>query len=139
MRIAYLLLPLLILSSCSSSSDVESDASATEEQAANSTDKCLDNPELSRAWGDCNVKRTLFGEANALAACRKLAPKAKKGSLNFEVQVQKDGKVKNAVARPKSQYPKLEGCIVRVLKRLQFAAPPSGKEPVITVPYQLEP
>lgn len=140
MRFCYLfVLPLLALSACSSTPERAEDAAPTEQQAADNTDKCLDNPELAKSWGDCNVKHVLFDEAGSLASCRKLAPKAKAGALNFELQVKKDGSVKYARAKPSSKYPKLEGCIVRVMKRLKFAAPPEGKEPVITVPYQLAP
>jgi len=135
----FSLFSVLALSACSSSTERASEAPLSEQEASVNTDACLDNPELSRSWGDCNVKHTLFLEADGLAACRKLAPKAKAGSLNFELQVKSDGKVRNAKARPKSKFPKLEACIVKVMKRLQFAAPPSGKEPVITVPFQLEP
>jgi hypothetical protein len=139
MRFPFFMLPLLALLSCSSSPERVADSPAPEKMAAISTDKCLDNPELSRTWNDCNVKHILFSEAASLAACRKLAPRAKAGALNFELQVKKDGHVKYARANPRSKYPKLEGCIVRILKRLQFATPPLGKEPVIMVPYQLEP
>jgi hypothetical protein len=133
------LVMVLALTACSSSTERAPEAPLTEEQAAEQTDQCLDNPELARSWGDCNVKHTLFLEADALAACRKNAPKAKSGVLQFELQVKADGKVRSAKAKSKSKFPKLEKCLVGVMKKLQFAAPPSGKEPVITVPYQLAP
>jgi outer membrane biosynthesis protein TonB len=138
MRFFYLL-PFLALAACSSAPERATEAPQTEQQAADNTDKCLDNPELARTWGDCNVKHVLFDESGSLSSCRKLAPKAKSGALTFELQVKKDGSVKYARAKPSSKYPKLEGCIVRVMKRLKFAAPPEGKEPMITVPYQLAP
>ncbi len=135
-----LFLSLFALAACSSSTPERAEnASDTEQVAAENTNNCLDNPELARTWGDCNVKHTLFDAAAPLAACRKLAPKAKAGNLNFELQVIKGGKVKYAKAKSKSNYPKLEACISKVLKGLKFAEPPTGKEPVITVPYQLEP
>lgn len=130
---------LVSFAACSSSPDTAPDAPTEEQQAAIDTDVCLDNPDLARQWGECNVKHTLFLAGGDLAKCRRLAPKAKSGALNFQVQVKRDGSVGFAKASPKSRFSKLEACISKVMKKLKFARPPAGTEPVITVPYQLAP
>jgi hypothetical protein len=83
------------------------------------------------------VKHSLYLEGDALARCRKSTPHAK-GALSFELRVLPDGSVKTATAR-EARYPKLAGCLSHVMRKLRFAAPPRGREAVITVPYQLEP
>lgn len=135
MRHLFLLALLATLTACSSSPETVSEEASAEERSAH-TDECLDNPELAKTWGDCNVKKTLFLESDALAKCRKANPKAK-GTVNFQLHVRKDGTVKSA--KPVGGGGKHTFCVVKVLKGLKFAPPPGGKEPVITIPYQLEP
>jgi hypothetical protein len=136
-KILALCLPVVLLAACSSSTpDHESSAPISEKEAAAQTDSCLDNPDLSRSWGDCNVKHTVYLESAALAKCRKNAPHAK-GSVVFELRVKGDGHVKNAKVVSGGGNGKLVACLQNVMKQLQFASPPKGKEATITVPYQL--
>ena len=140
MRALSLLLPLLFLAACSSSPatpDNAGPAASSDQQAADKTDQCLDNPELARAWGDCNVKNTVFQASGLLAKCRKANPNAT-GTVSFELRIQPDGKVKSAKALG-GKHGKLTACVSRVFRKLQFAQPPQGAEATITVPYQLEP
>ena len=138
-RILALCLPLVFLAACSSSTpDRAVDSPAAEKAAASNTDKCLDNPDLSRTWGECNVKQALYSQSAAFAKCRKADPEAK-GIVNFELKVKADGHVKNAKAVNGEKNGKLVACLARAMKKLQFAATPKGKDATITVPYQLEP
>lgn len=138
---ALLLVPFLIFAACSSSPSTtpeRAESAAPEEKtAASQTDQCLDNPELAKSWGDCNVKSTVYLASGKLAKCRKASPDAK-GTVSFEVRIRPDGTVKSAKALG-GKHGKHTACVARVLRKLRFAAPPKGKEAVITVPYQLEP
>ncbi len=135
MRHLFLALLLGSLAACSSS-ERSPDEPMTAEEAAAHTDECLDHPELSKTWGDCNVKHTLFEKSAALSRCRKASPKAK-GTVNFQLHVHSNGTVKSV--KPLGGSGKHTYCVVKVMKGLRFAPPPAGKEPVITIPYQLEP
>lgn len=134
-----LVLPLVFLAACSSSTpERATDAPAEEKAAARETDECLDNPERARTWGDCNVKHALYAESAALAECRRTNPSAR-GSVDFELKIHGDGTVRNAKAVGRAQKTKLVACLTRVMKTLQFAPTPKGKSSKITIPYQLEP
>lgn len=136
MRHLLTVFALVSLAACSSSTpDRATDAPKDQQEAAERTDHCLDNPELAKAWGDCNVKHTLFLESAALAKCRKSNLKAK-GTVNFQLHIAKDGHVKSV--KPLGGSGKHTSCVTKVMRGLQFAAPPAGKEPVITIPYALE-
>jgi hypothetical protein len=136
MRAIFFALPL-ILFACSSAPERASEAPAEEKHAAAQTDNCLDNPDLAKNWGECNVKHTVYMAADSFAKCRKAAPKAKGSVVYFDLAIKSDGTVKNAKA--KGGAGKLTKCLGGVMKKLQFAQPPAGKEVTITVPYQLEP
>ena len=128
---------VLLLAACSSTPERAEHSAPEEKKAASQTDQCLDNPDLARSWGDCNVKQTVFLASTDLAACRKASPAAK-GTLNLELRIKGDGFVKSAkaVSGPKG---KLSACVAKVMKKLRFAPPPNGKTAKINVPYQLEP
>lgn len=126
---------LVTFAACSSSSETVPEGASPEERSAH-TDECLDNPELSKTWGDCNVKHTLFQKSAELAKCRKANPKAR-GTVDFQLQLRPDGSVKTV--KPLGGAGQHTYCVVRVMKKLKFAPPPSGKAPTITIPYQLEP
>ncbi len=137
--ITPLFLPLLLFACAAPTPERATEAPAEEKHSAADTDRCLDNPELARTWGDCNVKHTVYLEADTFAKCRKTAPTAK-GTVNFQLRVKADGSVRSAKALgEKGNKGKLVACLSRAMKKLQFAAPPKGKEPTITVPYLLEP
>jgi hypothetical protein len=132
---ALCLLAVLALTACSSSEPKLDEGSSTEKQAAVQTDKCLDNPDLSKEWGECNVKNTVFLASAKLEKCRMDSPGAR-GTVDYEVKIMANGKVKS-VKPMGGKHGKHTICVSRVLRKLQFAAP--GKEATITVPYQLEP
>jgi len=134
MRALYLF-ALFAFSACSSSEPKLEEASSPEKQAASKTDKCLDNPELAKAWGECNVKNTVFEASEKLEKCRRANPGAT-GTVNYEVKILSGGKVKS-VKPMGGQHGKHTVCVSRVFRQLQFAAP--GKDATITIPYQLEP
>lgn len=137
MRI-LLAIAALALTACSSSTPQRAETARPEEKhAAAQTDKCLDNPELAKAWGDCNVKSTVFQASADLEKCRAKA-KNVKGSVDFELRIRANGSVKHARV-VNGRHGKLTNCVAKVFKKLQFAAPPQGKEATITVPFQLEP
>jgi hypothetical protein len=138
MRAFAVLLPLFLLAACSSSPPAPEHADSandSEQKAAARTDQCLDNPELAKSWGDCNVKNTVFSASAQLEKCRKAYPEAK-GTVSFELHVLPDGHVKSAKALG-GHHGKHTTCVSRVFRKLQFAPP--AKDAVITVPYQLEP
>ncbi len=136
-KIFLLVLPLVLLAACSGSTpERANDASSEEKAAASETDDCLDNPELARTWGDCNVKHTLYSESAAFAKCRRIAPAAK-GTVTFELRVKGDGRVRGAKALGGNKSPKLVACLTNVMKQLQFAPTPKGNDSTIQVPYQL--
>jgi hypothetical protein len=135
-----LILLSLLLAGCSSSAPAPTPeradgAPSEEKKAASSTDACLDNPELAKSWGECNVKNTVFGAGPELEKCRKASPKAK-GAVSFELHIAPNGSVKRAKALG-AHHGKHTSCVAKVLQKLQFAPP--GKDATITVPYQLEP
>lgn len=124
---------LAALAACSGSTPSGENATAEEQNAAD-TDRCLDNPELARTWGDCNVKHTLYLRSEELAKCRKLAP-GQKGVAHLILEVRANGSVKSAKASGDGNA-KLRGCLSRVMRKLRFAPPPNGKAS-IDIPYQL--
>ena len=117
------------------STDSDKSTSAPPQDESKKTDQCLDNPNLAKEWGECNVKYTVFRASDALGKCRKASPAAK-GTVSYEVKIKADGHVKS-VKRVTGPNNKHTTCVWRVFRHLQFAAP--GKEATITVPYQLEP
>ncbi|MGZ3658232.1 MAG: hypothetical protein ACXVB9_17980 [Bdellovibrionota bacterium] len=139
MRASLIFFFALTLSACSSSETTPERAAeapdAGTKKAAAQTDQCLDNPDLSRAWGECNVKNTVFQASSQLEKCRAASPGAK-GTVDFELHVKANGTVKSAKAKG-GKHGKHTACVARVLKKLKFASP--GKDATITVPYQLEP
>jgi hypothetical protein len=140
MRSFAFLLPFFFLVACSSSTPTpERAANGTpqEKQAAARTDQCLDNPELAKSWGDCNVKNTVYMASSQLEKCRKNSPGAH-ATVNFELHILPDGKVKSANLLG-AKHNKHTNCLARVFQKLQFAPPPNGYDATITVPYQLEP
>jgi TonB family protein len=140
MRRILACLPVLLLVACSSSEPTPERAETAppaEQQAAAKTDACLDNPDLARSWGECNVKQTVYLASDQLARCR--SPKQHpKGTVNLELKVKADGHVRSARV-VNGRHGKITACVARVMKSLRFAPPPKGKEATITVPYQLEP
>ena len=137
----FIFLPLFaLITACSSNQPAperSESAPPEEKHAASQTDQCLDNPELSRSWGECNVKHTVYLASDQLEKCRKANPSAK-GTVNFDLRIKADGKVKSA--KPEGgKHGKHTACVAKVLRKLQFASPPKGKEATISVPYQLEP
>ena len=132
---ALCLLAVFSLTACSSSEPKLDETSSTEKAASAQTDKCLDNPDLAKEWGECNVKNTVFQASAKLEKCRMASPGAK-GAVDYEVKVAKDGKVRS-VKPLGGKHGKHTICVSRVLRKLQFASP--GKDVTITVPYQLEP
>jgi hypothetical protein len=130
-------LAFILLASCSSSEPkLNSDSSASgQSQASKLTDSCLDNPELAKAWGECNVKSTVFQASEKLEKCR-LANLDASTTVNYEIKILGNGKVKS-VKPLGGRHGKHTNCVSRVFRKLQFAAP--GKESIITVPYQIEP
>jgi hypothetical protein len=141
MRAIILLAPLLLFA-CSGSTpppppERAADANAADQAAAAQTEQCLDNPELAKTWGDCNVKSTVYLASEQLGKCRVASPKAK-GTVSFQLRIKPDGTVKSARALG-GKHGKHTSCVARVFRKLKFAPPPQGKEAPITVPYQLEP
>lgn len=139
---AILFLSALFLVACSSATppptpERAADASAADQAAAAQTQQCLDNPELSKTWGDCNVKSTVYLASDELAKCRQASPAAT-GTVSFELRIKPDGSVRSAKALG-GKHGKHTACVARVFRKLRFAAPPQGKEARITVPYQLAP
>lgn len=128
---------VFLLASCSSTPQRAKGSPDEEKHAAKETDECLDNPELAKSWGDCNVKHTLYLAAGPFAECRERHPLAR-GTVSFELAVKGDGSVRNAKARDARQSPKLVRCLSGAMRKLRFAPPPGGREAKITVPYQLD-
>jgi hypothetical protein len=126
-----------LLTACSSNTaapDRAASAPPAEQKAAASTDQCLDNPELARSWGDCNVKSTVYGAEADLAKCRALAHHPK-GEVNFQLKIKADGSVRSAKVL-NGRHGKLTNCVAKVFKKLKFASP--GKDVAVTVPFELE-
>jgi hypothetical protein len=127
---ALLFTSLFLFAACSSepSTPERADKASPEEQkAAAHTDECLDNPELAKSWGDCNVKSILYQASSKLEKCGKGA-----GTVNFELRVKADGTVKSAKAL--GQKGKHVSCLGHVLQGLKFARP--GNDVKITVPLE---
>jgi hypothetical protein len=128
-------LAVFALAACSAHEPKLDEGSSSASQASAQTDKCLDNPDLSKEWGECNVKNTVFLASAKLEKCRMASPGAK-GTVDYEVKIMANGMVKN-VKPLGGKHGKHTICVSRVLRKMQFAPP--GKEATITVPYQLEP
>jgi hypothetical protein len=130
----------VLLTACSSSAPTPERAAGApdeEQQAAAHTDACLDNPELARRWGDCNVKHTVYLASADLEKCRGKSPGAN-GTVSFELRVAGDGSVKSAKALGGAKG-KHTACVAKAFRKLRFAPPPRGKAVTITVPYQSVP
>jgi hypothetical protein len=124
-------LSILILASCSAA-PVQDE----ETRAAEATDQCLANPELSREWGECNVKKTLFDNKEAIAGCQQRFGKSGE-SIMLQIRLRPDGRVRSVEAeegRPRNRN--LERCLFREISKLRFAAPPAGVKPVVYFPLQ---
>jgi hypothetical protein len=136
MRILSLSL-LLLLSACTTT------PSGTEEEvdaqiAAEATDHCLANPELAKAWGECNVKKTIFSRMDAIGQCQMKHSKAdSKDAMMLKIRLRPNGRVKDVRAEEgKAKNRGLEKCLSSVISKLKFAAPPKGVSPVIYFPFQ---
>lgn len=132
---------LLILAACSGTQDeILTDSEA--EAEARATQECLENPELSREWGECNVKKTIYNRMPRIRNCYQKQASAKydfRGDLILKIRVFPSGKVREVKVEEGSLKNKmLSSCLVREISRLRFAKPPKGINPVIYFPFTLE-
>lgn len=125
-------LALFALTACSTTPSEPSEA-----ELAEATDECLSNPKLARAWGECNVKSTIYQGSDGIARCQKAHAKANSETLMLKIRLKQDGKVNKVWAEEGTAKNKpLEGCLRKEISKLQFAAPPKGVDPVIYFPFQ---
>lgn len=134
-----LALSLLLLAGCASSEQKAEENRTT--PAAEATDACLANPKLALAWGECNVKTTIFTRTAAIGACqRSFAKNSRPGdTLVLKIRIKPDGSVREVTADD-SVHPankKLEACLAKEIGQLRFAKPPRGVKPIVYFPYQL--
>jgi len=126
---------LLLLAACSSTPEVTDEEQAAQ-VAAEATDQCLANPALAKAWGECNVKATIFGRMEGIGACQMKHGK-NNASMMLKISVRPNGRVKGVRAEDGAAKNRpLEKCLAAEISRLHFAAPPKGVKPVIYFPYQ---
>ncbi|HEY8278977.1 MAG TPA: hypothetical protein VIH99_05100 [Bdellovibrionota bacterium] len=138
MRLPIFLLTLTfsLLVACSSTPERASDAPAEEKHSASETDRCLDNPELAKGFGECNIKYTVFSSKDVLGSCHKLKGKGN-GPYLVLLKLRKDGSVKSTRAGNAAAKSKLGACLQKEMKKLKFAAHPLGQEVDISIPYEL--
>lgn len=130
MRISLLLSTLLIFTACASSPP------PAEKEEAGSIDNCLAHPELADAWGECNVKKTIYDNLPRIRSC--VENSKSKGTMMLKISLKPNGAVKSL--RPEAGGPRnklLEKCLSRAFNRVKFATPPAGVKPVIYFPLDL--
>ncbi len=132
MKLALLFLSFLLISCASSSPEVEDS-----ERLAEATDSCLADPQLAKAWGDCNVKTTIYDRMDVIMACQTQHGSGKRDSIQFEIEVNAKGGVKKVGATNNlNKNLPLESCLKKEIEKMKFAAPPKGVKPVIQFPYR---
>lgn len=128
-----LFLPLcFLLVSCAGSS--------TSEESRNepSTDVCLADSNLSQEWGECNVKKTIYDNMDALRGCQAQAKANAGKTMMLKIRLRPNGAVRSV--RPEAGSVRnrpLETCLKNAFAKVQFAAPPKGVKPVIYFPLAL--
>jgi len=126
---------LLLLSACSSAPEVTEEENAAK-AAAEATEQCFANPELAKAWGECNVKKTIYGRMEGIGACQ-MKHGQNNAAMMLKISVRPNGRVKEVRAEDGAAKNRpLEKCLAAEISRLHFAAPPEGVKPVIYFPYQ---
>lgn len=95
---------------------------------------CLEKPELAKAWGECNVKKTIYDRRVQIASCVKENKGKKESVLNLKLQP--DGKVKEVEFEESAKYKRAVPCLKKEFSKLKFAAPPKGVNPVIMYPME---
>jgi hypothetical protein len=133
-----LFLSTLALSACSHSTPAPDGTAPTEAQQTAKVEDCLTSPLLSASWGECNVQKTVYDAMPKFQGC---VQKAKTGSypadgeIDFGLKLYASGKVKSAkLVQGRTKNKKLNICLQKVMKKLQFAPPPEGTKPELTVP-----
>ncbi len=140
MRLVPLLLLSFALAACSTTKDDILTDDQEEAQAA-ATEECLNNPELAKSWGECNIKRTIFQRLPKIRSCyEKEGKKADyHGDLILKIRVRPTGFVRDVKVEEASLKNKmLSSCLVKEISKLQFAKPPKGINPVIFYPFSLD-
>jgi hypothetical protein len=112
----------------------------TEATAEPSTDACLANSNLAAEWGECNVKRTIFDNMEALRSCQSkhVASSSNGATMMLKISLLASGKVKKV--RPEAggiRNRPLESCLSKAFANVKFAAPPLGVKPIIYFPLAL--
>ncbi|MGE3260486.1 MAG: AgmX/PglI C-terminal domain-containing protein [Bacteriovoracia bacterium] len=127
---ALLLLSLFFLTACAGSK-------SSNDAQEPSTDECLSNSAAGDAWGECNVKKTIYQNMDKLVACQEKNP-TKGGTMMLKISLKTNGVVKKV--RPEAGTVRnrpLEACLSKAFARVKFAAPPEGVKPVIYFPLSL--
>ncbi len=124
----------LALTACASSPETEDDAPSA------STASCLNDPALSEAWGECNVKSTIYKSMGKITSCFHAKKKASPpGEMLLTLRLQSNGKVEHVHLDQGLEKDKdLSKCLKRELAGLRFASPPKGVKPVIYYPLNPE-
>ena len=140
MRRLYFLFPCLLFA-CSSSSD-QIIANQEQKQEHQATETCLNSPEQWKAWGECNVKKTIFDQLPKIQTCYEAGEGQEndvKGDLILEIHLRPSGWVRKVEIREGSlKNPLLSGCLIKEIGKLKFAKPPKDSKPVIHFPFSLD-
>jgi len=136
-----LLFSLFLLSACASTPDKilsPSDEMLSEKKKT----ACAEHPELDNEWGECNVQKKIAEKIPAIKACYEKKMEHGEilhGDLMLKIKVWKSGKVKNVFIVEGSLKNKLiSDCLISNIRKITFAKPPKGQDPVIFFPFTLD-
>lgn len=142
MRSLFILSFLLIACGSSQPKPTPETPQQMETKEVAKVESCLTSDSLWIPWGECNVQKTVYDAIPKLSRCVRNAKSGsypKEGEIDFSLHLLKNGKVKSAkILAGRTKNRSLNICLQKELKFLQFAPPPAGKKPELTVPLSFK-
>ena len=147
MKNLFLLINLFIFASCSSTPEVVDEENITNVNSdivtgkTGSAEDCVKNPALSKVWGECNVKKTIYKRTLQIRDCLQFERSGEGKTIRellFKIHLLPTGRVSKVFVEGVDPQEKLlSSCVVKEISRLRFAAPPAGINPVIYFPFKV--
>lgn len=128
------LIPAIVLSiclfSCAGKQEIES------EEPMVGAETCLENPEMAKDWGECNVKKTIYDAKEKITSCTKSSKLNRETVL--KIKLHNNGRVKEVLLEDAlEKNKKISQCLHREISKLKFAPAPQGVKPIIMYPIEI--
>lgn len=128
------LIPVIALAICLSACAGKTETEAEEPMVGAET--CLENPEMAKEWGECNVKKTIYDAKDKISSCTKTSKLNRETVL--KIKLHNNGRVKELLLEDSvEKNKKVAQCLHKEISKLRFAPAPQGVKPIIMYPIEI--